>query len=98
MVRVQPQFEALMAARQRQTTDAFKERYATRAGVEGTIAQAVQRCDGRRTRFIGLKKTALSHVFIATALNLIRVAAWLAEVPRSVTRRSAFAALAPTPA
>lgn len=43
-------------------------------------------------------KTALGHVFIATALNLIRVAAWLAETPRSVTRRSAFAALAPTPA
>ncbi len=95
MVRPQPQFEALMAARHRQTTDEFKARYAKRAGVEGTIAQAVQRCDLRRTRFKGLAKTALGHVFIATALNLIRLAAWLAQVPRSVTRRSAFAALAP---
>jgi transposase len=95
-VRVQPQFAALMAARQRQITDDFKERYATRAGVEGTIAQGVRRCDLRRTRFIGLAKTGLGHVFIATALNLVRVAAWLAEAPRSTTRRSAFAALAPS--
>ena len=43
----------------------------------------------------GVAKTVLGHVFIATALNLIRLAAWLAQVPRSVTRRSAFAALAP---
>ena len=95
MVRAHPQFDALLAARHRQTTDAFKARYAKQAGIEGTIAQGVRRCDLRRTRFVGLAKTALSHVFIATALNLIRVAAWLAEVPRSVTRRSAFARLAP---
>ena len=95
MVRAQPQFDALMAARQRQTTEVFKARYAKRAGVEGTISQGVQRCDLRRTRFKGLAKTALGHVFIATALNLIRLAAWLAQVPRSVTHRSAFAALAP---
>src|SRR3712207_3989059 len=44
MVRPQPQFEALMAARQRQTTDEFKARYAKRAGIEGTISQGVQRC------------------------------------------------------
>lgn len=97
-LRAQPEFEALAAARQRQTTAAFKDQYARRAGVEGTIAQGVRRCDLRRTRYIGLAKTALGHVFIATALNLIRVAAWLAETPRSVTRRSAFAALAPAPA
>ena len=65
----------LMAARQRQTTEEFKARYAKRAGVEGTISQAVQRCDLRRTRFKGLAKTALGHVFIAAALNLIRLAA-----------------------
>jgi len=97
-VRAHPQYDALMAARQQQTSPAFKERYAQRAGVEGTISQGVQRTGLRRTRYIGLAKTALGHLFIATALNLIRVAAWLAETPRSVTRRSAFAALAPTPA
>jgi transposase len=97
-LRDRPAFEALLAARQRQTTDEFKEQYATRAGVEGTISQGVRRCGVRRTRFIGLAKPHLGHVATAAALNLIRVAAWLAETPRSVTRRSAFAALAPTPA
>ena len=53
MVRPQPQFETLMAARHRQTTDEFKARSAKRAGVEGTISQAVQRCALRRTRFRG---------------------------------------------
>jgi hypothetical protein len=51
----------------------------------------VRWCDPRRTRYVGLARTALSHAFIATALNLVR----LAEVPRSTTRRSAFAVLAP---
>jgi transposase len=95
MVRVQPRFEALMAARERQTTDEFKARHAKRAGIEGTISQGVQVCDLRRTRYRGLSKTALGHALIATALNVIRIAAWLADVHRSVTQRSAFAALAP---
>ena len=57
--------------------------------------QGLHTCGLRRTRNRGLAKTALGHTFIATALNVIRLAAWLAEVPRSITRRSAFAALAP---
>jgi transposase len=95
MVRPQPQFAALMAARRRQTTAEFREQYATRAGVEGTISQGVQVCGLRRSRYRGLAKTALGHLFIGMALNFSRIAAWLAEVPRSTTRRSTFAALAP---
>lgn len=95
LVRARPQFEALVAARRRQTTEAFKDRYAKRAGVEGTISQGVQVCGLRRSRYVGLAKTALGYIFIAAALNLVRVAAWLAGVPRSTTRRSPFAALAP---
>jgi transposase len=98
MVRVRPQFEALRAARERQTTAAFKQRYAKRAGVEGTISQGVRVCALRRSRYVGLAKTAMSHAFVAAALNLVRVAAWLDGVPRSTTRRSAFAALAPAAA
>jgi hypothetical protein len=94
-LRRQEEFEALRAARQRQTTPAFKAQYAARAGVEGTISQGVHRCGLRRSRYIGLAKTALNHTLSATALNYQRAAAWLAEVPRSTTRRSAFAALAP---
>jgi hypothetical protein len=37
----------------------------------------------------------MSHTLIATALNFQRTAAWLAEMPRATTRRSAFGALVP---
>lgn len=95
MVRPQVKFAALMAARRRQTTAEFRKAYAIRAGIEGTISQAVHVCGLRRSRYRGLAKTALGHGFIAAALNFVRIAAWLAEVPRSTTRRSAFSALAP---
>jgi transposase len=60
----------------KQTTDEWKQRYATQAGVEGTIHQAVAVTGIRRCRYIGLLKTRLAHVFAATAINLIRLDAW----------------------
>lgn len=93
-IRPRPQYEALQAARQRQTTDEFKERYAVRAGIEGTISQGVRLSALRRSRYVGFPKTRLLHVVIATALNFVRAAAWLEETPVATTRRSAFAALA----
>lgn len=95
MVRSRERFAALMAARERQETEDFKMGYAKRAGIEGTISQGVRRCALRRSRYIGLARTALAHALTAAALNLVRLAAWLAEEPRAVTRRSAFAKLAP---
>ncbi len=94
-IRPRAQYEALQAARQRQTMDAFKARYARRAGIEGTLSQGVRISALRRSLSIGLAKTRLLHIMIATALNYVRTAAWLAEVPLANTRRSAFAALAP---
>lgn len=91
----QAHYQALQAARQRQQTEGFKQQYASRAGIEGTISQAVRRCEARRSRYIGLAKTRLMQFVVAAALNFVRVAAWLAEVPRAQTRCSAFAALAP---
>lgn len=87
--------EALVAARQRQQTDAFKEEYARRAGVEGTHSQGVRLCGLRRSRYVGLAKTHLQHLFIAAALNFVRVAEWLAatalgENPFAQTRKSPF--------
>lgn len=93
-IRPRERFEALRAARERETTDAFKAQYAKRAGIEGTISQGVRRCALRRSRYIGQAKTALGHALAAAALNVVRLAAWLAEEPRAVTRRSAFAKLA----
>lgn len=88
------QYEALHAARQRQQTEIFTAQYARRAGVEGTISQGTRMGDLRRSRYIGLGKTYLMHLLLAAALNFMRVAAWLAETPRSRTRQSTFAALA----
>lgn len=87
-------FEALHTARQYQETPEFKKRYARRAGVEGTISQAAFTLGLRRSRYRGLAKTHLQHVATAAAINLGRVMNWLAEVPRSTTRKSRFAKLA----
>ena len=92
-IRAQAQYEVLQAARERQDTDTFKDLYAARAGIEGTISQGTRTGDLRRSRYIGLPKTRLHHLLLATGINLLRVCAWLADVPRSQTRRSAFAVL-----
>ena len=93
IVRGREQFEMLQLARQRQQTEGFKEAYARRAGIEGTISQGVHNSGLRRSRYIGYAKTRLMHLLVGAALNFMRVAAWLAETPRSRTRPSAFAAL-----
>jgi transposase len=85
---------ALQAARARQQTDTFKPVYARRAGSDGTIAQGTRMGDRRRSRHLGLVKTRLMPLLVATARNVMRVTAWLAEIPRAQTRPSAFAALA----
>ncbi len=94
----QPAFEALQAARQRQQTREFWERYARRAGVEGTMVQGNARVDLRHARFVGLAKTHLQHLCTALGLNVLRLGAWLADVKPHTTSRSPFAALAPASA
>ena len=89
-----PQFELLQWARQREHTLAFKEQYAKRAGIEGTISQATRSFDLRRSRYIGQAKTHLQHILIAVAINLARFVNWINQVPQAATRTSAFAALA----
>jgi transposase len=93
-LQVREQYEALQAARKRQITEAFQHQYAIRSGIESTHEQAIRRCGVRRSRYIGQAKTRVQHVITATALNLVRVAAWLEGTPRAKTRQSAFAALA----
>lgn len=88
------QYEALQAARQRQKTPAFKERYKTRAGVEGTISQGTRAFGLRRSRYIGLAKTHLQHILIAAAINLTRAVAHSMGFSKAQTRVSHFAALA----
>ncbi|MFF1683081.1 transposase [Streptomyces sp. NPDC058256] len=64
-----------------------------RSGVEGTIHQAVTAAGTRRTRYTGLRKTALAHVLTATAVNLLRLGAWCTGQPLAPTRTSHLAAL-----
>ena len=97
-VRTEAEHTALQAARGQQVTAEFWKRYAARAGIEGTHTQGERRCGLRGARYIGTAKTHLQHLLIATALNVIRVVAWLLETPLARTRRSQFAALAPSSA
>jgi transposase len=92
--RPKEQHLALQKACNRQTTEAFKEVYAQRAGVEGTISQGTRVCGLRRSRYIGMAKTHLQHVSTAAAMNLVRLVAWFEETPRGKTRFSRFAAWA----
>jgi transposase len=85
-IRPRPQHEAQRAARAEQATDQWKQRYATRSGIEGTISQAVAVTGIRTTRYIGLAKTHLAHVFAATAINLIRLDAHWTSTRISQTR------------
>ena len=73
---VQRHHEAMTAARGRQDTAEFWERYATRSGVEGVISQGVRTCGLRHSRYRGLAKTPLQHVATAAALNLKRAVDW----------------------
>lgn len=94
-IRPQAEFEILQQARLRQQTSEFRTRYAQRSGIEGTHSQAVRSLGLRRTRYFGLPKTALSHIFTAAAINLIRLDAFLEGKKAAKTRVSRFAALAP---
>lgn len=94
-VTVQPReaYEIQKAARERQLSQEFKELYHRRAGIEGTIAQAVRGKNMRYARYHGLLKTHLQHLGTAAAINLQRIAAWLmGDLPKG-TRISPFAAL-----
>ncbi|GAA4020252.1 hypothetical protein GCM10022408_37730 [Hymenobacter fastidiosus] len=49
----------------------------------------------RRSRYMGLAKTHLQHVFIAAAMNLSRIINWVNEAPLAQTRQAAFQLLTP---
>jgi Transposase DDE domain len=87
------QYHALRSARDRAGTREYKQEYAHRAGIEGTISQAVRTCEVRRSRYRGLPKTALQLLLTATALNFVRMGMWLAGEPLAQTRHARFVRL-----
>ena len=84
----------LQEARQRQETEAFKLLYQARAGIEGTVSQAVNAFGVRRARYRGLERTHLQHLATAAAINFTRAADWLSGLRPETTRIEPFAALA----
>ncbi|MFH9355526.1 IS1182 family transposase [Kitasatospora sp. NPDC017646] len=76
------------AARAEQKTDTWQAKYALRAGIEGTINQALDATGLRRARYRGLPKVSLQHAYSATAINVIRLDAhWTDQARRPRTSR-----------
>jgi hypothetical protein len=87
---------ALQSRRQQQQTPEWKETYNQCAGIDATHSQGIRRSARlRRSRYIGLVKTHLQHILTATALNLVRLDAWLSGTPFAKTRSSRFKQLQP---
>jgi transposase len=85
--------DAQREARARQDTKDWQSKYTLRAGVEGTIRQAVAVTGLHHARYHGLAKTHLDHVFSAAALNLIRLNAFWNGHPLDRRRTSHLARL-----
>lgn len=94
-LRADAHYQALQAARQRDSQANGSLLYNHRAGIEGTISQGVRGFGMHRSRYIGLAKTHLQNVFFATAMNLWRIVDWLNDVPLAKTRQAAFEQLIP---
>ena len=92
-VRPQAEWQALQAARRRQTTEEFKQQYAIRAGIEGTLSQGTRAFGLRRCRYRGAPKAHLQHVVTACAINLVRITAWIQGDFPVTSRPAPFARL-----
>ncbi|WP_331283890.1 transposase [Streptomyces sp. H39-S7] len=64
-----------------------------RAGIEATLSQNVRVHGPRRSRYRGLAKTHVQHVFTGMACNITRVADWISDTPRARRRATCFRAL-----
>ncbi len=93
-LRPQAAHEALQARRLAEQTPEFRQQYALRSGIEGTLSQGVRAMGLRRSRYDGLARTHVQHILTAVAVNLVRIDAVLTNIPRGKTRRSHFAQLA----
>ena len=95
-LRPQAQHQALQETRQRQETLEWTKHYHKRAGIEGTLSQGMRGFGLRKARYLGLAKTHLQQILTATAINLVRVDAWLIGTPLAKTRASPLKALHPS--
>jgi transposase len=91
---LKPSHVQVKARRQEQTTPAFQELYRHRAGIEASLSNAVRQHGARRARYRGTLKTNLQHLFLASAINLKRAAAWLIGRRPRTQRRPGLRSLA----
>ena len=84
-LRPREQHEPLQQRRAQMRDPAWKQRYRTRAGVEGTMYQASARTNVHRARYRSLAKTNLQQQLNAAALNLYRLDAWWTDTPLTPT-------------
>jgi transposase len=84
--------QALAEARAAEAGLWFQAGYARRAGIEGTIHQAASH-GARRARYRGLPKNRLDHLYMACALNLLRLHAYWTGTPLDRKRVSHLARL-----
>jgi transposase len=82
------------AHRYQESTE-FKQEYARRAGMEGTVSAAVRTHHARRSRYFGQAKSALQAFMTAIAINIKRSARWLLGDRPAQTRPPGLACLAP---
>jgi transposase len=67
--------------------------------VESRLSQGIRRFALRQSRDLGFARTHLQQLLTATAMNIVRVIAWLKGEPLGERRRKPgyFARLAPHP-
>jgi len=63
-LRPQADHQMLQRIREVQNTPEWKRRYERRAGIEGTISQGTRAFGLRSSRYIGLARTHLQHIFV----------------------------------
>ncbi len=81
--------------RAEQETEAFKQAYALRVGIEGTISATVRQHGMRRTRYCGQPKTEVQALLTAIAVNVRRMALWLMGERPTAPRPLGLGCLAP---
>ncbi|MEN3584060.1 transposase [Streptomyces sp. ZYX-F-203] len=86
--------ETTTKARSEQETPAWRTKYAVRAGIEGTVNQALDITGLRRARYRGLPKVRLQHTFSAAAVNVVRLDVYWSDQPLRRVRTSRLERLA----
>ena len=88
-VHPEPLYQARTAAIAAVHTDNWQQRYNKRAGIEGTISQAVRGPDLRHARYRSLAKTHVQNIACGIAINIQRLGAHYTTrrpAPRPPTR------------